>query len=226
MGLQAGHVRLGNREWCGVENQPASSHSELWLKVADEEPVLFTFRDRLRRDAGLVVKWFQEKGFRVELLSGDREDVVVEVARELGIEHFQAAAKPQDKINRLEELKAQGAKILMVGDGLNDAPALSAAHVSISPSTAADVSQTAADFIFQSQRLESLVSTYQIAVQSRRLVFTNFALAAVYNIIAVPFAAAGMLTPLIAALAMSSSSIIVTANALRLNFVRLFRSSV
>ncbi|NOZ42845.1 MAG: hypothetical protein GXP02_06740 [Alphaproteobacteria bacterium] len=112
----------------------------------------------------------------------------------------------------------------MVGDGLNDAPALRAAYVSISPSTAADISQNAADFIFQSQTLDSIVRAYQISKSSRRLVFVNFALAALYNVIAIPFAASGLLTPLIAAIAMSSSSLIVTSNALRLNFTRLFTS--
>ena len=112
----------------------------------------------------------------------------------------------------------------MIGDGINDAPALRAAHVSISPSTAAEVSQNAADFIFQSQKLDTIVRAYQISVSSRKLVFVNFALAASYNLIAVPFAAAGLLTPLIAAIAMSSSSIVVTANALRLNFEKLYHS--
>lgn len=97
-------------------------------------------------------------------------------------------------------------------------------QVSISPSNAAEISQTAADFIFQSQKLDSIVRAYQVSVKSRKLVFINFALAAIYNVIAVPFAAAGMLTPLIAAIAMSLSSVVVTANALRLNFEKLYRS--
>ncbi|MCK5425639.1 MAG: HAD-IC family P-type ATPase, partial [Emcibacter sp.] len=137
---------------------------------------------------------------------------------------YLGAAKPQDKIDRLEKLKAEGKKILMVGDGMNDAPALSASYVSISPSTASEISQNAADFIFQSQELDSIVRAYQVSKMSRKLVFTNFALAAIYNVIAVPFAAAGFLTPLIAAIAMSSSSILVTTNALRLNLVKLWKA--
>jgi Cu2+-exporting ATPase len=178
----------------------------------------------MRRDAHDVVKWFQENNKRVILLSGDRKDVVIEAANELGISDYKYACKPQGKINAIEQLKANGHKVLMVGDGINDAPALSAAYVSISPSTAAEVSQNAADFIFQSQKLDSVVRAYQISLKSRKLVFVNFALAALYNAIAVPFAAAGMLTPLIAAIAMSLSSIVVTGNALRLNFETLFES--
>ncbi len=230
MGLKATidgrEVRLGNRDWCQVpmDIQKNTRYSELWLKIEGEMPVFLAFQDRLRSDAAQVVAWFKNKGFDVLLLSGDRPDVVAEVAKELGIADYLGGARPQDKINRLEKLKADGKKILMVGDGMNDAPALSASYVSISPSTASEVSQNAADFIFQSQQLESIVRVWQVSHTSRKLVFTNFALAAIYNVIAVPFAAAGFLTPLIAAIAMSSSSILVTTNALRLNLVKLFSS--
>lgn len=230
MGLKATingvEVRLGNRDWCDIPKNyfPNNRYSELWLKAKGAKPVLFCFRDRMRRDAADVVKWFKDKDMKVVLLSGDREDVVVEAAKELNISRFKFACKPQEKIEIIERMKKHGEKVMMVGDGINDAPALSAADVSISPSNAAEVSQNAADFIFQSQKLDSVVRAYQVSVKSRRLVFVNFALAAIYNIIAVPFAAAGMLTPLIAALAMSGSSIIVTANALRLNFEKLFES--
>lgn len=228
MGLKAHvdgkEVRLGNRDWCHVpiDIQENTRYSELWLKVEGREAVFLAFQDRLRKDAVQVVKWFKDKGFDVLLLSGDRPDVVAEVAGTLGIRDYLGAAKPQDKINRLEILKAEGKKILMVGDGMNDAPALAASYVSISPSTASEVSQNAADFIFQGQDLSAIVRAYQVSHMSRKLVFTNFALAAIYNMIAVPFAAAGFLTPLIAAIAMSSSSIVVTANALRLNLVKLW----
>lgn len=230
MGLKAtidgAEIRLGNRDWCDIpaDHMANNRYSELWLKAKGEVPVLFSFKDRMRRDAHDVVKWFQENNKDVILLSGDRKDVVIEAAEELGINDYKYACKPQEKIDTIEQLKAVGKKVLMIGDGINDAPALSAAYVSISPSTAAEVSQNAADFIFQSQKLDSVVRAYQISLKSRKLVFVNFALAALYNAIAVPFAAAGMLTPLIAAIAMSSSSIVVTANALRLNFETLFES--
>jgi len=219
-------VRLGNRQWCGISDQRENQdrYSELWLKVADQEPVFFAFQDRLRPDAVQVIAWLKSKGFRLALISGDRADVVADVAKTLGFEDYLGEAKPQDKISKLDQLKKEGRKILMVGDGLNDAPALKAAYVSISPSSAADVSQNAADFIFQSENLDNIIRAYEVSLKSRRLVFVNFALAALYNLIAVPFAAAGLLTPLIAALAMSGSSIVVTANALRLNLTSLYHS--
>ena len=230
MGLKATinniNVKLGNREWCGINQNylPNNRYSELWLKADGAQPVLFCFKDRMREDSHDVVHWFLRRQIKVILLSGDRKDVVEEAAEELGLSRFKYECKPQEKIEIIERIKANGEKVLMIGDGINDAPALSAAHVSISPSTAAEVSQNAADFIFQSQKLDSVVRAYQVSVKSRQLVFVNFSLAAIYNLIAVPFAAAGLLTPLIAAIAMSLSSIVVTANALRLNFQKLYRS--
>lgn len=219
-------VKLGNREWCGINQNylPNNRYSELWLKAEGAKPVLFCFKDRMREDALDVVHWFLRRQLKVILLSGDRKDVVDEAAEELGLSRYKYECKPQEKIEIIERIKASGDKVLMIGDGINDAPALSAANVSISPSTAAEVSQNAADFIFQSQKLDSVVRAYQVSLNSRKLVFINFALAAIYNMIAVPFAAAGLLTPLIAAIAMSLSSIVVTANALRLNFQKLYRS--
>jgi len=219
-------VKLGNREWCGINQNylPNNRYSELWLKAEGAKAVLFCFKDRMREDALDVVHWFLRRQLKVILLSGDRKDVVDEAAEELGLSRYKYECKPQEKIEIIELIKASGDKVLMIGDGINDAPALSAANVSISPSTAAEVSQNAADFIFQSQKLDSVVRAYQVSLNSRKLVFINFALAAIYNMIAVPFAAAGLLTPLIAAIAMSLSSIVVTANALRLNFQKLYRS--
>ncbi|MBY0429670.1 MAG: HAD-IC family P-type ATPase, partial [Rhodospirillales bacterium] len=146
----------------------------------------------------------------------DRAPTVRAVAESLGIDDWSAACTPADKCARLETLAAQGRQVMMVGDGLNDAPALAAAHVSMSPSTAVDVSQIAADVVFQGQRLRPVVETLGVAIASGRLVRQNFGLALAYNLVTVPLAMLGHVTPLIAAIAMSTSSLIVIVNALRL----------
>lgn len=174
------------------------------------------FADRLRPDAVATVAALQARGLAVELLSGDREATVAEVARQAGIATWRAGCLPTEKCARLEELAAAGRKVLMVGDGLNDAPALALCHASMSPSHGAEISQTAADFVFQGHGLRAVLVALQTARRADALVKQNIALAAVYNVIAVPIALFGLVTPLIAAVAMSSSSIVVTLNALRL----------
>lgn len=214
-------LRLGRRGWCGprVEDDVSETDAamELWLSGDDLAPQRFVFHDAPRPDAAEVIAQLQKRGIAVELLSGDRSPVVEQLARDLGIAVWHGDCRPADKIARLEALAAEGRKAAMIGDGLNDAPALAAAFASLSPADAADVSQVAADIIFQGERLAPLVETLDTARASRRLVVENFALALLYNLIAVPIAVAGLVTPLIAAVAMSSSSILVTANALRLN---------
>ena len=214
-------LRLGRRGWCGprVEDDVSETDAamELWLSGDDLAPQRFVFHDAPRPDAAEVIAQLQKRGIAVELLSGDRSPVAEQLARDLGIAVWHGDCRPADKIARLEALTAEGRKAAMIGDGLNDAPALAAAFASLSPADAADVSQVAADIIFQGERLAPLVETLDTARASRRLVVENFALALFYNLIAVPIAVAGLVTPLIAAVAMSSSSILVTANALRLN---------
>lgn len=212
-------IRLGNRDWVGASDIALDAHagSELWLRRGDDTPVCFRFTDTLRPDAVATVSALKSRGFAVELLSGDREPAVRMTADALGLPNWRASARPDAKIARLTELAEQGRKVLMVGDGLNDAPALRAAHVSASPASAADISQTAADFIFQGAKLGPLIEAIDVARKSRRLVLENFGLAIAYNCIAVPLAMAGFVTPLVAAIAMSASSITVTLNSLRLN---------
>ncbi|MEQ9528571.1 MAG: heavy metal translocating P-type ATPase [Parvibaculaceae bacterium] len=221
MGLEArlgdGMVRLGNADFTGAPTSSSHAGSELWLKRGDAAPVCFRFEDTPRSDAKETVAALRARGFAIELLSGDREPAVRKLAEELGITEWRAGARPGAKIERLEELATEGRKVAMIGDGLNDAPALRAAHVSLSPADAADVSQTAADFIFQGALLAPIVEAVDVARKSRRLVFENFGLAIAYNAVAVPLAVAGFVTPLVAAIAMSSSSITVTLNSLRLN---------
>jgi P-type Cu2+ transporter len=209
-------ARLGSPDFCGV---PAPrTHAGQGSLIAFRYGVrhaMLEVRQALRPDAADVVKSLAAAGFRIEILSGDRASAVEPVAAALGIATWTAAATPADKVARLEALKAAGRTVLMVGDGLNDAPALAAAHVSISPISASDLAQAHADAVFLGDRLTPLVQAVRISRRARALMRQNLRLAAVYNFIAVPLAVAGYVTPLIAALAMSGSSLLVTLNALR-----------
>jgi P-type Cu2+ transporter len=162
-----------------------------------------------------VIAALRNRRLKLIILSGDRSDAVAPVARELGITDWQGGLKPAEKIARIEELKSQGHRVLMVGDGLNDAPSLAAAHVSMSPITAAHLTQAHADALFLGDQLKPVLQAVTISQCSRRLMKENLGLAVVYNLFAVPLAIAGLVTPLIAAAAMSGSSLLVTVNALR-----------
>lgn len=177
----------------------------------------FRFEDRLRDGAAATIAALKGLGLGVGMLTGDRADVAEAVARKLGIPIFEAGLLPGGKTDRIEALARDGRKVLMVGDGLNDAPALAAAHVSIAPATAADVGRNAADFVFLRESLSAIPLALGVSRSAGRLIRQNLALAIVYNVIAVPIAILGFVTPLIAAIAMSLSSVLVIANAMRLN---------
>ena len=177
----------------------------------------FAFDDRPRAGAAAAVAALRDLGLAVEIVSGDRPDAVATVASALGIERFSARVLPSGKVDRLTALKAEGRKVLMVGDGLNDAPALAAAHVSMAPASAADIGRAAADFVFLRESLSAIPLTLATSRRANRLIRQNLVLAVVYNTIAVPIALLGYVTPLVAALAMSLSSVIVIANGLRLS---------
>lgn len=215
-----GEVRLGRRGWAvaeRAEDGSAVGGPELWLARPGRAPVRLGFTDPLRADAAGVVADLRARGLALELLSGDQEPAVAEVAARLGIADWRAGVLPAEKAAHLERLVAEGRRVLMVGDGLNDAPALAAATVSLSPASAVDISQTAADAVFQGGRLSPVLEVLDVAARADRLVRQNLALALAYNALAVPLAVAGLVTPLLAAVAMSTSSLLVVGNALRLS---------
>ncbi len=221
----AGRVRLGSRSFCGIGGDAEAPAPELWLHRPGRVPVRFAFADRLRDDAPGVVAALKDLGIGVRLLSGDHPGAVRRIAAAVGIADWRAGSDPANKVRRLAALAEGGRRALMVGDGLNDAPALSAAHASLSPATATDLSQTAADAVFQGRRLAPVIETILVARRAGRLVRENIAFTFVYNGLTIPLAVAGLVTPLIAAVAMSASSLVVIVNALRLNRGRPWTSS-
>jgi P-type Cu2+ transporter len=217
-----GEIRLGSRAWCGIDEDvdaaeaEAGAGMELWLARPGHAAVRFAFADAPRPDAAAVIAALKQRGYGVTLISGDRAPAVHNVATALGIGDWHARVTPAGKTAFLSMLAREGRRALMVGDGLNDAPALAAAHVSISPSSAADISQTAADAVFQGEKLGAVIELIDTAAASRRLVRQNIAASIAYNFVAVPVAILGLLTPFLAAIAMSGSSLAVVGNALRL----------
>ncbi|MGZ3321219.1 MAG: HAD-IC family P-type ATPase, partial [Xanthobacteraceae bacterium] len=218
--IDGAEARLGSRTFCGVV-AASSSPSELESGTSvivfthGNRSAVFAVRQTLRADAALVMKSAAERGFDLRILSGDRPAAVAPVAARLGIVQWQGGLDPAQKIAAIEALKAAGHRVLMVGDGLNDAPSLAAAHVSLSPIGAAHIAQAHADAVFLGEHLAPVLDALRIGGRARGLMQQNLWLAVLYNLIAVPIAIAGYVTPLIAALAMSGSSILVTVNALR-----------
>ena len=207
-------ARLGRAAFVGVDGAPASE-TELWFGIEGETKVRFVFADQLRADAATTVAALKARGLSVEILSGDTFAAVARAAEQAGIEAWRAALTPADKAALVAERTAEGRKVLMVGDGLNDAAALAGAHAAMAPGTALDASQNAADLVFSGERLEAVIEAIDVARSARRRALENFSFAALYNMVAAPAAMLGLVNPFVAALAMSGSSLVVTLNALR-----------
>ena len=206
-------VRLGRASWVGAR---ARAETATFLRVGEAAPVAFTFTDALRPGAEEAVAALVAQGKRVILMSGDTTPAVAALAARLGIAQWLAEALPADKAARVAALTEAGAHVLMVGDGLNDTAALAAAHVSISPASALDAARVASDIVLLGNDLAPIAAACETARAATRRITENFRIATLYNIVAVPLAVAGLCSPLIAALAMSASSITVSLNALRL----------
>ncbi|HVJ55331.1 MAG TPA: heavy metal translocating P-type ATPase metal-binding domain-containing protein [Aliidongia sp.] len=210
-----GEIRLGSRAFCGIVVGPLATGPELWLQRPGKPALRFVFAERPREDAAETIALLKRRGYEIELFSGDRPEPVQSVAGQVGIGPYAAGMSPVDKAAELAVLEAEGRHVLMVGDGLNDGPALAAASVSMSPATAADLSQTVADLVFQGSRLGPVATALAAARAARRLIRQNIALSIGYNLVMVPLAMLGWVTPWLAAAAMSGSSLLVILNSLR-----------
>jgi len=213
-------ARLGSAIFCGLADgdtppTPRDREASCIVFKHGGRTVVIPIRQSLRPDAVAVTQALKARGLNLIVLSGDRPEAVGPVAARLGMREWLAGLMPAEKIAVIELLQAQGRRILMVGDGLNDAPALAAAHASLSPITAAHLTQAHADALFLGEHLAPVLRAVVVARQARSLMRQNLVLTVIYNTLAVPFAVAGLVTPLIAAVAMSGSSILVTLNALR-----------
>ncbi len=209
---QGRRVRLGRAPWVGAEPH---SMTAAYLAIGDTTHA-FTFTDQLRPGAVEVVQALQAQGKSVRLISGDVLAAVQDLAARLGISDWQAEALPQDKAQAISDLHGQGHKVLMVGDGLNDTVALSAAHVSISPASALDAARAASDMVLLGRDLSPVADAVRMSKTALKRIRENLWQSAIYNVIFVPIALFGFATPLWAAFVMSISSISVTLNALRL----------
>ncbi|MEM7567359.1 MAG: heavy metal translocating P-type ATPase, partial [Pseudomonadota bacterium] len=217
-------VRLGRADWVGALEDANETRPTVFLAF-DETLARFTLSDTPREGASEAASALADAGLSCEILSGDREAPVAALARRVRVAHWTSRCRPADKVARIEALKAEGRRVLFVGDGLNDGPALRAADVAMAPASAADIGRAAADIVFLREDLRAVPRAVMVAKAAMRLVKQNVALAIAYNAVAVPLAMTGQVTPLVAALAMSGSSILVTANALRLRWSMRRRSA-
>jgi len=223
--VEGGHTyRLGKPGWA---ESGSNSHAAMQMQsTGASQSVLtldgtllatFSFEDRLREDAKTSVEKLRAQGLLIECLSGDNNQAVARCAAQLGIGAYKAQQLPADKAAHLESMAEDGKRVLMVGDGLNDAPALAVAYVSMAPGTASEVGRNSADIVFTRNTLASVPDALALARIAARTVRQNLFFALSYNAIALPLAVSGLVTPLFAALAMSASSLIVISNALLIN---------
>ena len=215
-------LRIGEAAFvCALSGAPVpqapAAHGQ-WLLLGDRQGPLawLVLDDRLRSDAGELLAACKARGWRTLLLSGDSSPMVAEVAKQLQIDEAVGGLRPADKLARLKALQAEGRKVLMLGDGVNDVPVLAAADISIAMGSATDLAKTSADAVLLSNRLQSLVQAFGVARRTRRIILENLLWAGLYNGLMLPFAALGWITPVWAAVGMSVSSLIVVLNALRL----------
>ncbi len=213
-------LRLGSRsfigQWAALPEPTGAAGSEVWLAAPGSLLARFELRDTLRPGAAQIVARLERDGLRVHLLSGDHAHAVAAAAATLGVEHARAEASPADKLDHVRSLQREGRRVLMVGDGINDAPVLAAADASIAMGDATALAQTSADVVLLSPELDLVARMLGLARRTRRVILQNLGWATAYNLVAIPAAALGYVPPWLAAIGMSASSLLVVGNALRL----------
>ena len=215
--LEGHEIKLGRPDWIAPGRVSGADTETLVALAVDGELVqTFALQDALRPAANEAIGEIDALGLTSEIVSGDRPQVVDALAKDIGITRAQGGLLPEDKLTRLTQMQEAGTFTLMVGDGLNDGPALAQADVSMAPSSASDLGRAQADIVFLHPEMTAVPLTIKLARDAMRLIRQNLAIAIIYNCIAVPLAVSGFVTPLIAAVAMSLSSLVVVANALRL----------
>jgi Cu2+-exporting ATPase len=216
--FQGETYRLGRPAWAtsGDVDDRTAAASTVVLTRGGQVLASFVFGERVRAGSAKAVRFLKSQGIDVRMLTGDVPEAAFALAREVGIDEVKAAALPKDKAADIEALRVAGRKVMMLGDGINDAVALKAAHVSMAPASGSDIGRSAADFILLNGDMDGVQVAMTTAARAAVLIRQNFALAIVYNVCSIPLALFGLVNPLMAAIAMSTSSILVVANAMRL----------
>jgi len=206
-------------EISGLQPPSLPKEAGICLLLADQEGALgwFIIDDQLRPEAQRAIQQIQQLGLQVGMLTGDQATNAQRIAQNLGIDRFEANLSPEDKLARVKSLQREGEQILMIGDGINDIPVLSGAQTSIAMNGATDLAKTSSDVVLTNSNLQRIPEAIMLARKTRNIIRQNIGWALLYNLIALPFAAAGFIPPWMAAIGMSLSSLIVVGNALRLN---------
>jgi Cu2+-exporting ATPase len=217
--LDGNVYRIGSPRFAApAHTPPETADGASWVALAEGNELIawFALADTPRADAPAALAALRKQGLRLHLVSGDAEGAVKATAQQLGIADWHAGALPEDKLAYVKALQGEGRIVAMVGDGINDAPVLAGAQVSIAMGEGADVAQAAADMVMLGSRLATLADGVALARKTQQIIRQNLGWALAYNLIAIPAAALGYVTPWLAGIGMSASSLLVVLNALRL----------
>ena len=214
--LAGQHLRLGQPAWLGVSENTTDGGTPVVLEIDARAVARFVLQDTPRPQAEASLAALRELGLTLEIASGDSPGAVAALAKRMGVDDWRARMTPEDKLARLRALQSEGKRVVMVGDGINDAPVLGGADVSVAMGSGSVLAQAQADMLLTRAQLADLASGVRMARRTMRVIHQNLAWAACYNLVALPLAATGLVQPWMAALGMSASSLLVVANAARL----------